>query len=178
MKVQVSGLKEALEALRELPKGTDKRTIRAAMIDAVQPIVATAQKLAPEDEGDLKDSMIATPRVEASQRSAVGRTRKTDVRAFAGPNYSEGQGYSAPHAHLVEFGTSARYTTGGKSKPKGVYSGRMPAQPFMRPAFDAGKMKFIRDMQARLITLVDKAVRRAARRKARQEKKEQESAGT
>ena len=37
----------------------------------------------------------------------------------------------APHAHLLEYGTEARYDAAG------AYRGQMPAKPFFRPAIDS-----------------------------------------
>jgi len=52
-------------------------------------------------------------------------------------------GSSAPHAHLVEFGTGPRY-----QKKTGRYTGSMPPAPYLRNAFDATRrqaLEILRD---------------------------------
>lgn len=59
----------------------------------------------------------------------------------------------APHAHLVEWGTSDRHHKSGKSV------GVMPRKPFFRPAVDA-KSNQVNDMiEADLGRLIDGAVK-------------------
>lgn len=162
--MKITGLGEIRLMLKELPTATEKNAVRKALIDAAQPIVLDAANRAPVDQGELRKAMIASTQIVRGQKKYVKKTGKDGVRAFIGPNYSrtsKGKGY-APHAHLVEFGTGPRYHRG-----TGKYVGQMPAQPFMRPAFDAGKEKFIADFQVALLKRIEKAMKRLAAKNRR-----------
>jgi HK97 gp10 family phage protein len=61
----------------------------------------------------------------------------------------------APHAHLVEHGSGERVDKRGRKL------GRMPARPFMRPAFDQNKRRVLEQVERELGQLIDEAVRKA-----------------
>lgn len=92
--------------------------IEAAMFAAGEVLIVNATAKAPRDEGTLQDSgYVATANKSSYQKRPH---HKNEVRP-------RGDGvavaaFSAPHAHLVEFGTV-----------------NMKAQPFFRPAFDESK---------------------------------------
>lgn len=73
----------------------------------------------------------------------------------------------APHAHLVEFGTGERKQGTSSRKNRtiikkwgGRRTGKMPAFPFMRPAFESTKERvlqaFVEKIQTYLITKLNK----------------------
>jgi HK97 gp10 family phage protein len=76
--------------------------------------------------------------------AAYGEPTKPSV--LVGVNYK-----IAPHAWLVEFGTSQRSTKSGKS------TGIGPAQPFMRPALTAVRSKCVAIIAEGLRGLIEKA---------------------
>lgn len=88
-----------------------------ALFEAVNELVERARAAAPRDKGTLQESGYAS-----------STTKSTYVRR----PYHKGQrkpshgvavaAFSAPHSHLVEWGTR-----------------KMRAQPYFRPAFDSGK---------------------------------------
>lgn len=92
--------------------------IEDALFQAGQIMVQNAAAKAPRDEGTLQESgYVATQNKSTYVKRAH---HKTEVRP-------RGEGvaviaFSAPHSHLVEFGTV-----------------KMAAQPFFRPAFDESK---------------------------------------
>lgn len=92
--------------------------IEAAMFAAGEVLINRAAAKAPVDEGVLKDSgYVAT-------RNLSTYVKKPHHKNEVKPS---GEGvavaaFSAPHSHLVEFGTAL-----------------MRAQPFFRPAFDESK---------------------------------------
>src|SRR4030095_8780355 len=60
--VKVEGLKELEDALKELPKATGKNCVRRALTKAAEPMVETAQAMAPHRAvrgGTLKRSIVA-----------------------------------------------------------------------------------------------------------------------
>lgn len=89
-----------------------------AMFAAGEVLIARATAKAPRDEGTLQESgYVATANKSTYQKR---KHHKNEVRP-------QGEGvavaaFSAPHAHLIEHGTS-----------------KMSAQPFFRPAFDESK---------------------------------------
>lgn len=161
---KLDGIDHIRTVLKELPKSTEKRAVRDAMIEAADVFANDAAARAPVDEGRLRDSIVRTWRIIKSQLAGTRKPGKDGVRAFVGPNYSRTEssdkGY-APHAHLVEFGTGPR--KGG--------TGVMPAQPFMRPAFDTQKQPFMTKFSKSLVEMVDKAVARLRRKQARKAKR-------
>src|SRR5690606_22350983 len=54
--VKIDGLKECKTALRKLPDATAKNVLRRVMKKRAVPLVETAKRLVPVDEGDLRDS--------------------------------------------------------------------------------------------------------------------------
>lgn len=162
LKMKLSGIEGVNAALTELPKATSKNVVLRAMKEAAEPMRDHASDLAPVLYGDLSEGMTVTTKIVASQADDTRRPGRDEVRAFIGANYSRGSDGYAPHAHLVEFGTGPRY------KKNGQYVGQMPAQPFMRPAFDGGKETFISRFSAALLEEINKAKARVARKKARE----------
>lgn len=159
--MELSGFREIEAALAELPKATAKNVVKRAATDALQPMADDAKGKAPRDEGDLAEGISVTSQIVSSQASDSRKPGKQEVRMFMGPNYRPGTPGYAPHAHLVEFGTEERVTKGG------VNRGRMPAQPFIRPAYDAGKLGVIDRLGQALWEQIDKARARIARKNAR-----------
>lgn len=162
--MKISGIDGVLEALAELKKATAKNVVKRAVIEAAQPMADDAKAKAPRDEGDLAEGISVTPQIVAAQAQYSRKPGKEEVRAFVGPNYKPGAPGYAPHAHLVEFGTGPRTTKDGRS------TGQMPAQPFLRPAFDANKQVFIDRVGAALWAEIDKVRKRMARKNAKRGK--------
>lgn len=139
--VQIEGLRELEAALANLPKATAKNVLRRVLKKAAAGTLADAQSKAPRDTGGLSKSIIMGV-----------KTRRHGGGLFIGPSYKRGD--SGRHGHLLEFGTV-----------------NMPAQPFMRPAWDANKDAALASITNDLGTEIDKAAKRAARKAARLAKK-------
>lgn len=98
--------------------------LRKGIKDWAGDVLDTAQVLVPVDTGEL----------QSSGRVTVSETGKTIAAAVS---------FDADHAMFVEFGTGIR----GASSPgagDGPYSTTwtgMPAQPYLRPAFDEHRDK-------------------------------------
>jgi HK97 gp10 family phage protein len=94
--------------------------VAAGVQDWAQRVFDTSQELVPVDTGELK----ASGHMEVAQ---VGK------QVFASISYD------AEHSVYVEFGTGQRGAASAGAGP-GPYSPKwpgMPAQPYLRPAFDA-----------------------------------------
>lgn len=160
--MDIVGAMELAQALRDL--GTDrliKATLRRALLQAGAPVAAAAAALAPRSRRTTgKPHMADKISVSAtlSRRQRTGQegwaTRDTEARVYIG---------ASPRgpAVLAEFGTRARHQKNGKS------TGAMPATPFMRPAWEAGKEKVLDDFERLLWIQIQKSAERLARRTAK-----------
>jgi len=146
-----SGAKELERALNELPKATRKSVLRAALRKAAVPVVNDARRMAPR--GD-------EPGYRMADSITVGAISKRQSRGDAAGGVVVGIGPTSNHrhAHLVEFGTGERISKTGKS------SGRMPARPFLRPAWDANRARVFKALKAELWDKLAKAAKRLAKR--------------
>jgi HK97 gp10 family phage protein len=144
--VKVEGLKEIEAALKELPRSTGKSVLRRVLRKRAQPIADAAQARAPRDEGQLQASIGIGTKLTKRQRGAHRKMFKNDkasVEVFVGAG-------GLPQAITQEFGT--------------VDHG---PQPFMRPAWEAGKDELLEGLKDDLWTEIEKAAKRHARKTAR-----------
>ncbi len=149
-RVRIDGLRELEAALANLPKATGKNVLRRVLKKASAGTVADAQANAPRDTGGLSQSIIIGARLNGRQTSLNRKEAgsRSAVEMFIGPSYAKGKG--GRHGHLLEFGTV-----------------KMPAQPFMRPAWDANKDAALRSISDDLGSEIEKAAARQARKAAR-----------
>lgn len=92
-----------------------------ALFASADALIELARAKAPRDKGTLQDSGYAA---SATKSTYVKRPyHKGERRVQHGVAVAA---FSAPHSHLVEFGTR-----------------KMSAQPFFRPAFDGGKRAMV-----------------------------------
>lgn len=148
--IRLSGFKELDSALERLSKAAGKGVLRRAGKTALEPIADAARSMAPNDPNtggfDLVKSITVGTKLSKRQQGLHRKTVRDDkasVEVFVGAG-------PLPQAHLQEFGTI-------KHAP----------QPFMRPAWEAGKMKVLEDLKKELWAEVEKAAARAARKAAR-----------
>jgi HK97 gp10 family phage protein len=173
VKFKVEGFKELNAALSELKKGTARNVVVRTLRRIAEPMRAEAQRLAPVDTGRLSQSIAVSPRivnevgnVAFAQAIKQGLDKKAAVSAMRKARRSESGGsavqlYIGPskgpkgqnplrYASLVEFGTV-----------------KTRAQPYMRPAWDAGKTRALESAKQILAEEINKATTRAQRRAAR-----------
>jgi HK97 gp10 family phage protein len=91
----------------------------------------------------LKDSIGVSTRLSKNQKREHRKPDRNDIEVYAGAG-------PHPQAHLQEFGTK-----------------HAPAQPFMRPAWDAEKREVLEGIKDDLWAEIKKAVVRLARRAAK-----------
>lgn len=140
-KFTIEGLAELDEALKELPKATARNVLQRALKKAIEPVAVAARQYAPRRTGKLAQSISFGTRLSARQRSL--HKPESDVELFAGAS-------ALPHAHLQEFGTRHH-------APK----------PFLRPAWDANKMRALATITDDLADEIEKARQRLARKAER-----------
>lgn len=179
MGLRVQGLGELESQLEGLGRRLGRSVLERALRRASAPMLQRAKDFAPFQEGDLEGSLkiarqtISDPgkaafaaTMQATGDVAQARTALRDayrtqggavVDLVLGPDLADG----GSHAHLVEFGTGPRYHKNGR------YVGEMPAQPFLRPAFDAEAQPTMERLKPILMVEIEKAVQRRAARAAR-----------
>jgi HK97 gp10 family phage protein len=139
-KVKIEGLKEAHKALRKLPDATAKNVMRRVLKTHGAAIAKRAQELAPENSGDLRESIVVSTKLTKRQRKQHRKAAKDDVEVYIGAG-------EVPQAHLQEFGTKNH-----------------PPQPFMRPAWDGAKRMILVGIRKDLWAEIKKAAARLARK--------------
>lgn len=143
--VDLVGLKELEKALGELPKSVARRAGLAALREGGEPIARAARALAPRGFGDLVESIGVGTRLSRAQKSKAAKFADLEMHIGPGTN---------PQAITQEFGTYFH-----------------PAQPFMRPAWEAQRMNALDLIGAHLGVNIEKAAARegakALRRRVR-----------
>lgn len=130
--VQISGADDLAAGLAELPVRIAKGAVRRSLVKAAAPMEAAAQANAPDARIHVR-TVVATTLTRRQRSQAKGLKLPGVVMVYVGVR-------PLRTAHLFEFGTAERTTTGkgrtGKVPP-GLSRGKMTAAPFMRPAFDS-----------------------------------------
>jgi HK97 gp10 family phage protein len=141
---KVEWLKGSDKALAEIgTKTTQKNILVRTLKKAAKPIDDQASALAPRDTGKLEISVITGTQLTRRQRSSAYKAGKLGVaEVHVGTALSRGL--------FQEFGTY-----------------KMPASPFMRPAWDANKEQALSIIGTELWVEIRKAGERAARKRAK-----------
>jgi len=164
-KFELHGLKETLDALEQLPTLSMKKTVvRNALKKAAIPIRDAAKIKAGSIKYDA-DNIVKSIHVDTKLTRKQRRDRSR-VTVYVGPSH--------PLAHLFEFGTARRFTTGKLTKKRkaegkapgvaGLYRGYIPAMPFLRQAWDEKKLVALETLKKELWEQIKKAARRLAKR--------------
>jgi HK97 gp10 family phage protein len=119
VRVTVEGLSDLEDALRALPDATAKAVLRRVGAQALQPVADLAADLAKVLTGRLRRSIKVGTKLSRNQARQNVKGGPNDVEVYAGAG-------ALPEAHLEEFGS--------------IHN--RPA-PFMRPAWDAQKMRVL-----------------------------------
>ncbi|HEY8604723.1 HK97-gp10 family putative phage morphogenesis protein [Tsuneonella suprasediminis] len=167
MKVKFEGSGELEAALRNLGnRVTAKNVAKRALTKAAEPIRDRARSLAPDDPATgmgkfLRDSIKTAPgRRSRGDRvwALVGIDSEVDPVRYVDRKSGRGD-YRDPGvagvAVIMEFGAPAN---------------NIPAQPFMRPAWEAEKLSAPERIATELRDEIDKSAARAARKAARSKK--------
>ncbi len=119
-----------------------RERMRKATEESAQEVVAQQRRLAPEDEGRLRQAIMH----EMAPAPAAA--------AWIFVNYAAAKGPSAPYAHLVEFGAAPHTIASSKPMgPGGMYGLRVehpgaPAQAFFYPGWRMTRAKAKRRISA------------------------------
>jgi len=115
--IQIRGGEKLAAALEALGPAMEKKILRSAMREAAKPILDDAKRRAPVLTGQLRKSLKIRS-IKRNRQGQVGVVISTEKGFFKGETF-----YGAFH----EFGTK-----------------KMPARPFIRPAFESNKAQSVR----------------------------------
>lgn len=167
--VRIEGLSELEEALKELPKATGKNVIRRALTTAAQPMIEAARQMAPRRTGALKRGM-AVSRVKFSSGSA-GKRAFAEAMAKGASRAEAGRAAREANAEASEDVTSGLIVLGPGRHPQAIFqefgTSHHAPHPFMRPAWEEGKMQALQTIKEALRSEIDKAVARIAKKALR-----------
>lgn len=164
-KFKVEGLAELDRQLGRLGKATGKAVLRRVAKRALEPMAAAAKSAAPRDAGDMADSIHVGTKVSGPDASKAafadvmrsGGSRADAVaalrsvrRATASSVWMHMGPGRHPQAITQEFGTFFH-----------------PAQPFMRTAWNSGKMAMLERIKDDLAADIERTIQRVERRRAR-----------
>lgn len=155
--MEIVGARELEAALMAL--GQDrliKATLKRALLDASKGAVATAERLAPKHTGRMAQKIAVSTTLSRRQRRGGGyKVNPNTAYVWIG---------AAPRGPgvLAEFGTGPRY-----HKKTRKFVGAMPAQPFLRPAWEQHKDQILEDFSKALWIQIEKSAKRLARRQAK-----------
>ena len=156
VKLKIEGAGDIERALAELASGTAKGAARRAMKKTLQPVAQMAEGLS-----DGKFKVAVTSKLSKRQaRGARADRGRSKLALYVGPVQQDGS--PSPHAHLSEFGTAPRFHA-----KSGKAVGAMPAQPFLRPAWDASTELMLATLRRETWKEIEKTLERAKRKAAR-----------
>jgi HK97 gp10 family phage protein len=167
---KIEGLSEMDEALGEFSKATARNVMRRALIQAAQPMVDMASKLAPDDPKtgppDLHTSIAASAKIKntvgnaeyAAVMQAGGSTADAVAALRAARSDAAGQG-SFAQAYVGPVSTTKRAAI--KAIVQEFGSVKQAPRPYMRPAFRATAAQVIANVATALKAEIDKAAARA-----------------
>ncbi len=158
-KFRIEGLKELNKSLGQLPRATGKNVLRRVARRALEPIIEVAKGLVHAPTGKLRDSLAVSTKLSSRQKTlhvSMFTNKRSSIEMFAGA----GPHSFVPQAVWEEFGVKR-----GKKKIKST------PHPFLRPAWDGGKMRALNDIKQDLWFEIKRAAERVARKKARALKK-------
>src|SRR5690606_30331566 len=156
VQIKVEGLAELAKALKALPAeiaGKNGGPLRRAIGRAAVVIRDDARRRAPVDTGNLRDNIIAVRKRKSPQgtegyfvevrrkRRKYANTRANRRKKRAGMSYETmGDAY---YGMFVELGTA-----------------KMPAQPFLRPAFESKKTEAVETFRVELAKGIEQAAKK------------------
>lgn len=147
----MKGLAKLNRKLRAIPKAA-KDEARKAVVLGANEIAGLQRRLAPVDDGELRDSIVVTPPGATTPPYSQPGGSQT-----AGPEQAiiTAGNSGVRYPHLVEFGT-APHMQGGMFK--GAQHPGTAAQPFFWPGYRAMRKR----ARSRITRTINKAIRSAA----------------
>lgn len=143
VQVQLTGFREMAERLKQLPERVAKNALRRAVAAGAAEVRNQARANAPVDTGEMKRD--------------IQQKREKDQRG----------NFMAKYSIFVRSGKKSRLSGRARDVQKDSFywkfvefgTSKMPAQPFLRPAFEAKKEEALRIIGEKL----DEGIQQAAR---------------
>ena len=126
--VNVLGMDELFKKMKVLPDRVQKNVLPGAIRASTKPIITEARSLVPKDSGTLKKSIGNVKR----------KSKDKNIVHFSVAPLKKKDGW---HGHFIEFGTV-----------------KMPAHPFMRPAFEKEGKQTIEVAKEYMVKRIDKEI--------------------
>lgn len=154
LSISLQGADTLSKAFDDLRASMKRRITKRAITKAARVVVPALRRATPK-AGVYPKGSLSRP---AAQKNPPGTLRKSTGLVFRKYRGGAIQGAYIGHrwfmkgfaAHLVDAGTQERFTTGKKSKPAGIRSGRVVARKFFKPVWDAHKSQVQHVLQAEL----------------------------
>lgn len=146
MSMQVVGLKELEQALKELPKelsGKKGGPVKTALMAAALPVLRSAQANAAKRTGRLRGAI-------KRQRHPNPKFLNEIVGVGVDPGTSREDARGAWYGHFIEFGTV-----------------KNPPRPFLRPALEANRKNSVLIYRKRLAIGIEKIAKQVGNENAR-----------
>jgi HK97 gp10 family phage protein len=143
-----NGLASLQRRLAAIPKRL-KREVQPALLKGAEDMAGDIKRLAPVDDGDLRDSIAVTPagqKTPAHSQPGGSTTVPENAVAVTAGNTR------VRYAHLLEYGT-APHINGGTFA--GTQNPGVPAQPFFWPGYRLNRKR----VKARIRRAISKAVK-------------------
>lgn len=169
-----AALAQTLRDTGEFLKPTAQRNVmRKGMVEAAQPMADMMAELAPVEEADLKEAIRVYERITPRQRRGQ-KQRPESLTVYPGVR----AGRETNIGIFQEFGTDERFQRGGQGLGKttgrprqGKSVGKVEAQPFARPAFEATALPVLARLGPAAGKQIEAAATRARKRNARKRAK-------
>jgi HK97 gp10 family phage protein len=162
--INVEGLDELRQALQQLPAKLQGKAMQATLAKAAKPIVAAARQLAPVKTGTLRRAIYS---FRDRQSTPTREGRLISVRRGKKAQKSNRDAY---YWKFIEFGHGPIKSKSGKSLGNvedgffGTEVKAVPPRPFLRPAFEANKLKALDIVRTELQGQINKAAQKAYQR--------------
>ncbi len=186
-RVEISGLRELEAALLDLPTAWQRQVSLRALRKAAAPIVAAARARAPRGTNPAKRGSKRQRKTGESLKIGPGAD---SIRARAEPRSDDGTtsvsvGPDRAHFYMqfIEKGAAAAFRHRGlafalavgmpigrarrlyeESRQRGLSPTRIPARPFLRPAFDAHAASAVEATAAALRTEIERVAAKHGRK--------------
>lgn len=141
--VKFEGGRELERALGELPKATARNVLKRALTKAARPVLEAMESRAPRDTGWTAGSIAISGTLNPANRSDLKKEGKSFAEVYVGSTRGSA-------GILQEWGTI-----------------NQPAQPYMRPAWDATKGGVAETTRREIKVELDKAAARLAKKAAK-----------
>lgn len=168
MRVRIEGLRELEKALADLPKATGKNVLRRVLKGAAAPIEQGVEARAPELTGHLVSVVNMGFGLTRRQKRLAGKG--VSFLGYAGNGMKRFR-QDASTGVEIHIGPATDAVNRRSPDPAGLMNEfgnrHMAAAPFMRPAWDAGKMKALDHIKDELGTEIKKAATRLARKRVK-----------